>query len=83
MPVVIHVVAPQSCALYLDWCFRVGGGVRLWRDAAIGFVMLALFALWQPNVTHYDRGPLNAAGVSTFTSPFALLAAAAVIHAFS
>jgi hypothetical protein len=79
----IRVAGPLAVAAYFAVAYRRGGGRRLWRDAT--FVMAAFvgFALWRPNVEFYNYGPLNAAGVDSWSFPPGALITAAVIHALA
>src|SRR6266576_1032261 len=78
----VHVVGPAAVATFLAISFRRGGPRTLWRDATILAVAVALFALWQPNVTIYDRGPRDASGVGAWPwFPVAVGVSALVVQA--
>jgi hypothetical protein len=73
------IALPALVATYLTRVHAIGGGGRLWLSAAVMSAGLVPLVLIQPQLIIYYRGPLNAAGVSTLSFPFAVLAAAAAV----
>ncbi len=80
----VHVVAPLAVATYLAVAFERGGPWRLWRDAALLTAALTGFALWQPQVEFYHRGPFDGEWVDTWPFfPLGALIVAAMVHVLS
>ena len=62
LAVLVQICWPASIAIYLTLAFSRGGPQRLWRDAAILTLVIALIALWAQRITYWQHEPPAGSG---------------------